>query len=91
MLGYDEGILSNDVVLAGALWRNLFEMRPVDISLVSQAVDYVHKQNAYLANFDREFVFNDGLFHFLPLHGNALTKKEEQKFAKLRDWVSYGK
>lgn len=44
LLGYDEGLLSDDIVLAGALWRRFFSKECNDPELVELLVKYVRKQ-----------------------------------------------
>ncbi|CAF89955.1 unnamed protein product [Tetraodon nigroviridis] len=44
LFGYDEGILSDDRVLAAALWRNLFNRECEDPRQLELLVEYVRKQ-----------------------------------------------
>ncbi|MEQ2274348.1 Ubiquinol-cytochrome-c reductase complex assembly factor 1 [Xenotaenia resolanae] len=44
IFGYDEGILSDDCVLAAALWRNLFNRQCEDPQQLELMVEYVRKQ-----------------------------------------------
>ncbi|MEE6509976.1 hypothetical protein FKM82_028641 [Ascaphus truei] len=44
IFGYDEGILSDDHVLAAALWRNLFNKQCDDPRQLELIVEYVRKQ-----------------------------------------------
>ncbi|XP_058259990.1 ubiquinol-cytochrome-c reductase complex assembly factor 1 isoform X2 [Hemibagrus wyckioides] len=44
IFGYDEGILSDDCVLAAALWRNLFNRQCEDPRQLELMVEYVRKQ-----------------------------------------------
>ncbi|XP_042742564.1 ubiquinol-cytochrome-c reductase complex assembly factor 1 isoform X1 [Lagopus leucura] len=44
LFGYDEGILSDDHVLAAALWRNLFNRNCEDPRHLELLVEYVRKQ-----------------------------------------------
>ncbi|PWA14864.1 hypothetical protein CCH79_00019381, partial [Gambusia affinis] len=44
IFGYDEGILSDDCVLAAALWRNLFNCQCDDPQQLELLVEYVRKQ-----------------------------------------------
>jgi len=39
-----QGALSSDSVLAGALWRNIFEMNCADVSHLELMVDYTRRQ-----------------------------------------------
>ncbi|KAJ3342265.1 Protein cbp3, mitochondrial [Gonapodya sp. JEL0774] len=45
LLAYDEGLAKGDAILAGALWRNLFEGSPtVPIAPISLTVAYVRRE-----------------------------------------------
>jgi cytochrome b pre-mRNA-processing protein 3 len=44
LFGYDEGLLSNDSVLAAALWRNLFVRRDIEPEQLADMVEYVRQQ-----------------------------------------------
>lgn len=44
LVGYDEGIMSSDMVLAGAVWRRFFQSKCDDPRLVENIVRYVRKQ-----------------------------------------------
>lgn len=48
VIGYDEGIMTNDKVLAGALWRRLFQSECNNPEHLEQLVIYVHKTVCYL-------------------------------------------
>ncbi|GAB1603032.1 ubiquinol-cytochrome-c reductase complex assembly factor 1-like [Argonauta hians] len=70
LFSYDEGLLSNDKVLASALWRNLFESKHIDPQNLALAVKYVRKQVKHLdGQTDDELLYN-GLVSFLPLHSD---------------------
>uniref|UniRef100_A0AAX7UGA5 Ubiquinol-cytochrome c chaperone domain-containing protein n=1 Tax=Astatotilapia calliptera TaxID=8154 RepID=A0AAX7UGA5_ASTCA len=47
IFGYDEGILSDDCVLAAALWRNLFNRQCEDPGQLELMVEYVRKQVSF--------------------------------------------
>lgn len=44
LINYDEGIMSDDRVLAGALWRRFFEMKCDNYEHLETMVRYVRKQ-----------------------------------------------
>jgi cytochrome b pre-mRNA-processing protein 3 len=44
MVGYDEGLLSDDMVLAGAVWRTLLQQDCSDPENVERIVYYIRKQ-----------------------------------------------
>ena len=48
IFSYDEGLMSDDKVLAGALWRNLFQMKDIDPRKLETSVDYVRNQLEHL-------------------------------------------
>lgn len=75
LFAYDEGLLSDDTVLAGALWRNFFEMDCKDVTHLENLVHYVRKQLQYLELQDSSSVIKDGLIKFLPLHGDEENVK----------------
>lgn len=80
VLSYDEGLMTDDITLAGALWRNIFNGNPnVDMRHVESLVGYVRSQ-LYVLNkmTDREFGF--GKFAFVPVDEvvKPLTKAQEE-------------
>ncbi|KAK6203319.1 protein required for assembly of ubiquinol cytochrome-c reductase complex [Scheffersomyces amazonensis] len=81
VLSYDEGLASDDITLASALWRNLFNGNPnVDIRHIEALLVYVRSQLYVLSKMtDREFGF--GKFKFVPPNKNVkpLTKSQEQE------------
>lgn len=54
LIAYDEGIMSDDHVLAGALWRRFFEMKCEDYSQLERLVIYVRQQVNMLDGMTRE-------------------------------------
>ncbi|XP_028667708.1 ubiquinol-cytochrome-c reductase complex assembly factor 1 [Erpetoichthys calabaricus] len=67
IFGYDEGILSNDSVLAAALWRNLFNKECEDPQQLELMVEYVRKQMQYLDSLDGEDLLLTGEVKWRPL------------------------
>lgn len=66
VLSYDEGLMTDDITLAAALWRNIFNGDPnVDMRHVEALLGHVRSQ-LYVLNqlTDREFAF--GKFKFVP-------------------------
>lgn len=51
---YDEGLMSDDKILASALWRRFFEMKCEDYSKLEKLVKYVRRISAQLDNMTRE-------------------------------------
>ncbi|XP_069688529.1 ubiquinol-cytochrome-c reductase complex assembly factor 1 [Periplaneta americana] len=54
MIGYDEGLLSDDKVLAGAVWRRFFQRDCNDPEHIECLVHYIRKQVKHLDGLDRE-------------------------------------
>lgn len=81
VLSYDEGLMTDDITFAAALWRNVFNGNPnVDMRHVEALLGYVRSQ-LYVLNkmTDREFGF--GYFNFVPPDQvvKPLTKAQEQE------------
>lgn len=51
---YDEGLMSDDKILASALWRRFFEMKCEDYSKLEKLVKYVRISAVQLDNMTRE-------------------------------------
>lgn len=80
VLSYDEGLVTDDITLSGAIWRNIFNGNPnVDMRHIEAVVSYV-RSNLYVLNkmTDREFGF--GEFKFIPPDQvvKPLTKAQEE-------------
>ncbi|XP_016933384.2 ubiquinol-cytochrome-c reductase complex assembly factor 1 [Drosophila suzukii] len=54
LIAYDEGIMSDDRVLACALWRRFFEMNCDDYAQIERLVKYVRQQAAMLDSLPRD-------------------------------------
>nr|XP_020638132.1 ubiquinol-cytochrome-c reductase complex assembly factor 1 isoform X2 [Pogona vitticeps] len=67
IFGYDEGILSDDHVLAGALWRNLFSRNCDDPRMLEIMVEYVRKQMQHLDAMPGEDLLLSGEVTWRPL------------------------
>jgi len=68
LFAYDEGLISDDRVLAGALWRNLFDRNCADASHLEKMVEYVRRQIVNIDRIDSESLFATGILKFLPMH-----------------------
>lgn len=53
LINYDEGLLNDDKVMAGALWRRFFQKECDDFSQLDLLVKYVRAQMHMLDNLDR--------------------------------------
>ncbi|XP_064023844.1 ubiquinol-cytochrome-c reductase complex assembly factor 1 isoform X1 [Pogoniulus pusillus] len=67
LFGYDEGILSDDHVLAAALWRNLFNKNCEDPRHLELLVEYVRKQVQHLDALSGEELLLTGEVSWRPL------------------------
>jgi len=57
LFSYDEGLMSSDHVLAGALWRNLLQNEDIeDLALTDKLVGYVRQQISLLDQVDQEIL-----------------------------------
>ncbi|XP_056678114.1 ubiquinol-cytochrome-c reductase complex assembly factor 1 [Monodelphis domestica] len=67
ILGYDEGILSDDRGLAAALWRTFFNQKCDDPRQLELLVEYVRKQMQYLDSINGEELLLTGEVSWRPL------------------------
>ncbi|PNI27869.1 UQCC1 isoform 2 [Pan troglodytes] len=67
ILGYDEGILSDDHGLAAALWRTFFNRKCEDPRHLELLVEYVRKQIQYLDSMNGEDLLLTGEVSWRPL------------------------
>ncbi|XP_041060985.1 ubiquinol-cytochrome-c reductase complex assembly factor 1 isoform X1 [Carcharodon carcharias] len=67
IFGYDEGILSDDHVLAASLWRHLFNKQCEDPGQLELMVEYVRKQIQYLDSLSGEDLLLTGEVKWRPL------------------------
>lgn len=67
LFGYDEGILSDDCVLAAALWRNMFNRQCEDPRQLELMVEYVRKQMQFIDALDGEDLLLTGEVEWRPL------------------------
>ena len=66
MFGFDEGILSDDHVLASAVWRHLFEMKEIeDFSSVATMCDYIRKNVAHMDKISELDLLRNGVVTFV--------------------------
>lgn len=76
LIAYDEGILSDDTVLAAAVWRMLFSCKPVDPEILENSVFYIRKQLSNIEAQDIEKIMFKGSVTFLPLVDVLSLNKE---------------
>ncbi|XP_048406257.1 ubiquinol-cytochrome-c reductase complex assembly factor 1 isoform X2 [Stegostoma tigrinum] len=67
IFGYDEGILSDDHVLAASLWRHFFNRQCEDPGQLEMMVEYVRKQIQYLDSLNGEDLLLTGEIKWRPL------------------------
>uniref|UniRef100_A0A8C0DC13 Ubiquinol-cytochrome c reductase complex assembly factor 1 n=1 Tax=Balaenoptera musculus TaxID=9771 RepID=A0A8C0DC13_BALMU len=79
ILGYDEGVLSDDRGLAAALWRTFFNQKCEDPRQLELLVEYVRKQIQYLDSMNGEDLLLTGEVSWRPL-----VEKNPQSILKPR-------
>lgn len=66
LFAFDEGLLSDDTVLAGAIWRNLIEMRELNnYAVLGEMCDYIRKNVQHLENMTEFDLLRDGIVSFV--------------------------
>ncbi|RMZ95113.1 succinate-semialdehyde mitochondrial [Brachionus plicatilis] len=66
LFGFDEGLLSDDTVLAGAIWRHLLEMQDIkDHALLGELCDYIRKNAQHLENISDVDILKNGIVSFV--------------------------
>ena len=59
LFAYDEGLLSSDQVLAGAVWRNLLLQGNFDPRKLEILVDYIRENISHLDRINPEIIFKE--------------------------------
>lgn len=86
LCSYDEGMLSDDMVLAGAIWRTFFQRRIVKPKQLETMVCYIRKQQLHLHNQDSSILLSVGVASLLPLYGDELDdQKTKELFNSIID------
>ncbi|XP_063958247.1 ubiquinol-cytochrome-c reductase complex assembly factor 1-like [Lytechinus pictus] len=86
LFAYDEGLLSNDKVLAAALWRNLFLRNCDDPERLANMVEYVRQQVQYLDSLDSSKLLQVGRIKWQPYTGGIPDSDEPlPKAASIED------
>lgn len=67
VIGYDEGIMSDDKVLAGALWRRFFCLECNNPEHLERLLIYVRKQTGILDRIPSEKVFHRSMVQWIDL------------------------
>ena len=68
LIGYDEGLLLDDKVLAGALWRRFFQRNCKDPEHLERLVHYIRKQVTIKISSISESQWNLDILMILSLH-----------------------
>lgn len=58
LFSFDEGLLTSDVVLAGAIWRHLFGQEDFNPKHLSLMVDYIRHNISNLDNINYEHLID---------------------------------
>lgn len=82
MLSYDEGLLTDDKTLAGAIWRTLFSKESVDPRHLSTMVKYVRQQSEHLNSISSRHWCTDGNFDWAPFP--PLIPKDRAKVSSIQ-------
>ena len=86
-LGYDEGILSDDIVLSACLWRHLLEMRDIeDFSVFNTLCEYVRKNVVHLDTIKEVDLLKNGIVTLIPLGKDTIDQEKERE--KLLNYVT---
>ncbi|ESO84119.1 hypothetical protein LOTGIDRAFT_108143 [Lottia gigantea] len=75
-LSLDEGLLSDDKTLAGAVWRTIYEQRDnVDPEKIELLVYYIRKQVHHIERIDSFKLLSKGVVQFLNIHGDKVNDR----------------
>lgn len=89
LIGFDEGLLSDDDVLAGAVWRHLLEMNEIkDYAVLGQMCDYIRKNIQHLDNNVNEFDYlKAGIVSFVDIDQKEVDhlKARQQLIEKIKE------
>ncbi|XP_053202430.1 ubiquinol-cytochrome-c reductase complex assembly factor 1-like [Panonychus citri] len=75
LLGLDEGLLSDDKVLAAALWRHFFTFSDVDPVILEMMVSYVRVQTLHISKLNNDYLLSRGRVIWKPF--DPLIRKED--------------
>lgn len=84
--GFDEGLCKGDAVLAGAIWRNLFDGKPdVDVELLAIITSYVRRVLSGLDKVSDETVYAGRVEFGNPLDEKPVVMRESRFLEKLAE------
>ncbi|XP_056638297.1 ubiquinol-cytochrome-c reductase complex assembly factor 1 [Diorhabda sublineata] len=69
-IAYDEGIQSDDIVLAGAIWRRFYKMEHVDPHNLDKFVRHIRKQVCVLDSLSKDNLFKANTINWLPIENS---------------------
>lgn len=67
LLSYDEGMMSEDRVLAGAVWRRFFSMNCTDYRMIETLVKYIRFHISKLDHMSKEAFLDKPKIRWEPL------------------------
>ncbi|CAH1175863.1 unnamed protein product [Phaedon cochleariae] len=67
LISYDEGVLSDDIVMAGAIWRRFYQMQDVHVHNLEKIVKYIRKQIALLDRVPLDQILQEKRILWLPI------------------------
>ncbi|KAJ8941459.1 hypothetical protein NQ318_016899 [Aromia moschata] len=67
LIAYDEGLQTDDMVLASALWRRFYQFEGVDLDHLEKLVKYVRKQITLLDSTSSDKLLKEGTVGWKPL------------------------
>lgn len=80
LIGFDEGLLSDDTVLAGAVWRHLLEMNEIeDYAVLGQMCDYIRKNAQHLDEIPEVDYLKHGIVSFIDLEQSGIDHLKVRK------------
>jgi len=80
LFGFDEGILSDDTVLAGAIWRHLMEQKEItDFSSIAVLCEYVRKNVAHLDTINEMDLLKNGIVTLVGLNQSKVDHLRERE------------
>lgn len=85
LVGFDEGLLSDDTVLAGAIWRHLLEQNEIkDYAVLGKLCDYIRKNIQHLDNINEIDYLKHGIITFVDLDQKEVDHlKEREKLIEI--------
>lgn len=80
LIGFDEGLLSDDTVLAGAIWRHVLEMDEIkDYAVLGKMCDYIRKNAQHLDNINEIDYLKFGIVSFVDLDQKEVDHHKARK------------